>query len=108
MIPLNEVKDEAFATASLGEGFAVEPIDGKIVVPCAGKILFIAPSKHAIGIQSDDGLEILIHIGLDTIELNGKYFNSEVTSGDVVKQGQQLMDIDFDKIKEAGYVTQII
>lgn len=107
VISLKEVKDEAFASESLGKGIAVEPCEGIIKAPCDGVILTLFPTKHAIGILSDQGAEILIHIGLNTVELNGKYFTAHVKQGDTVKKGQTLITFDLDQLKAEGYETQI-
>ncbi|MGX2946191.1 beta-glucoside-specific PTS transporter subunit IIABC [Enterococcus alishanensis] len=107
VIPLSEVKDEAFASEALGKGFAIEPIEGKVVAPFDGKVVAIFPTKHAIGLVSDTGVEVLIHVGLNTVELNGQYFDALVEADDVVKKGQPLLNFDLDKIQAAGYETQV-
>lgn len=103
VIPLAEVKDNVFSQEVLGKGMAVVPEDGKLVSPVDGKILVHPDSKHCIGMMSDDGIELLIHVGMDTVELNGKPFVSHVKAGDVVKKGDLLLEIDIDAIKKAGY-----
>ncbi|MGM0241056.1 beta-glucoside-specific PTS transporter subunit IIABC [Enterococcus sp. AZ103] len=107
VIPLSEVKDEAFASEALGKGFAIEPIEGKVVAPFDGKVVAIFPTKHAIGLVSDTGVEVLIHVGLNTVELNGQYFDALVEADDVVKKGQPLLNFDLEKIQAAGYETQV-
>ncbi|MBV7391987.1 beta-glucoside-specific PTS transporter subunit IIABC [Enterococcus sp. ALS3] len=107
VIPLSEVKDEAFASEALGKGFAIEPIEGKVVAPFDGKVVAIFPTKHAIGLVSDTGVEVLIHVGLNTVELNGQYFDALVEADDVVKKGQPLLYFDLEKIQAAGYETQV-
>lgn len=110
ILPLTEVKDEAFSSEALGKGCAIVPIDGEIVSPMDGKIAMIFETKHAVGIVSEDGTEVLIHFGLDTVKLNGQYFTSHVNTGDVVKRGDKLISVDFKAIQEAGYdvITPII
>lgn len=110
VVPLNKVEDAAFSEGALGKGIAVEPTEGKIVAPCDGTIMTLFPTKHAIGIVSDNGCEILIHIGMDTVQLEGKYFDAHVKQGDKVKKGDVLVTFDMDAIKNEGYslVTPVI
>lgn len=103
VISLKDVNDKAFSSEQMGKGFAIEPSDGDVVAPFDGEVMAIFPTKHAIGIKRADGLELLIHIGLDTVNLDGKYFESFVAAGDQVKAGDLLVKFDIDKIKEAGY-----
>lgn len=107
VFPISEVKDEAFASESLGKGFAIEPSDGNVVAPFDGKVVTIFPSKHAIGLVSDTGVEVLIHVGINTVELNGKHFEAFVEAEQPVSKGQLLLTFDLDKIKKEGYVTQV-
>lgn len=107
IIPLSEVSDEAFASEALGKGFAIEPMEGQVVAPFDGTIAAIFPTKHAIGLVSNTGVEILIHVGLNTVELNGQYFDVLVNAGDTVKKGQPLLDVDLASIQSAGYETQV-
>lgn len=107
VISLSEVHDEAFASEALGKGFAIEPIDGEVIAPFDGKVVAIFPTKHAIGLVSDTGVEILIHVGLNTVELNGQYFETLVEAEQVVTKGQPILNFDLEKIKEAGYETQV-
>ncbi|GCF92113.1 hypothetical protein NRIC_00040 [Enterococcus florum] len=107
IIPLSEVHDEAFASEALGKGFAIEPVEGQVVAPFDGTIAAIFPTKHAIGLVSNTGVEILIHVGLNTVELNGQYFDVLVNAGDTVKKGQPLLDVDLASIQAAGYETQV-
>lgn len=110
VLPLSEVKDEAFSGELLGKGCAIDPTNGKVVAPCDGTIMTLFPTLHAIGIVSDNGAEVLIHLGLDTIKLDGRGFKAHVKQGDKVKKGQLLVTINLDTVKEAGYslVTPII
>lgn len=107
IIPLSAVHDEAFASEALGKGFAIAPAEGKVVAPFDGKIAAIFPTKHAIGLVSETGVEILIHVGLNTVELNGKYFEALVEADEIVKKGQPILTFDLEKIQAAGYDTQV-
>ncbi|AZN76175.1 PTS beta-glucoside transporter subunit EIIBCA [Lactobacillus acidophilus] len=100
---LGKANDEVFSSLSLGDGIAFEPKEGKVYAPVTGTVTVAYPTKHAIGIKSDDGLEVLIHIGIDTVELKGKYFDSKIKQGMRVKAGDELVSFDIDKIKAAGY-----
>ncbi|GGL57575.1 beta-glucoside-specific PTS transporter subunit IIABC [Sporolactobacillus putidus] len=100
---LSASSDPAFADGSMGSGFVVSPSDGNIYAPVSGVVKMLFPTHHAIGIQSDNGTEIMIHIGINTMELNGKYFESHVTQGARVQKGQLLITFDLDSIKKAGY-----
>ena len=102
-IPLSEVKDETFAGEVLGKGMAVIPSEGVVKAPCDAEVSMVFDTKHAIGLATESGMEILIHIGLNTVELEGKYYTVHVNDGDEVKKGQTLITFDMDKIKEAGY-----
>lgn len=110
IIPLTEVKDEAFSGELLGKGVAVDPTEGTVVAPCDGTVTTLFPTKHAIGIVTENGAELLIHLGLDTVKLDGKYFTAHVAQGDKVKKGQLLVTVDLEAVKAEGYsmVTPII
>lgn len=104
VIALEEVKDETFAQGILGKGIAVIPEDGKVVAPFDGKVMTIFPTKHAIGLEDESGqIQVLIHIGMDTVELNGEGFTSFVEEGSNIKKGDTLITFEMDKIKEKGY-----
>ncbi|MFS0779780.1 beta-glucoside-specific PTS transporter subunit IIABC [Neobacillus sp. 3P2-tot-E-2] len=100
---LSEIKDPAFASGALGQGVAIEPAEGRLVSPVSGTVSAIFPTKHAVGITTDDGAEILIHIGMDTVQLEGKFFSAHIQQGDRVEKGQLLIDFDIEEIKKAGY-----
>jgi beta-glucoside PTS system EIICBA component len=101
---LADIKDETFASGMLGKGVAIEPTEGKVVAPASGTITALFPTKHAIGITTDYGAELLIHVGMDTVNLEGKFFTAHVAQGDRIDVGQLLVEFDADKIKEAGYI----
>ncbi|WDT66202.1 beta-glucoside-specific PTS transporter subunit IIABC [Companilactobacillus crustorum] len=103
LIQLSEVNDKAFSSGGLGKGIAIQPTENNIYSPINGTVSVVFPTKHAIGINGDNGEEILIHIGIDTVQLEGKYFDLNIKQGDIVKAGQQIGKVDFKKIKEAGY-----
>lgn len=98
-IELSRVPDEVFASKMLGDGIAFEPSEGILYAPIRGEILQVFPTKHALGLKTKEGLEILLHIGIDTVKLNGEGFESFVESGDTVSEGQKLIKFDIDIIK---------
>lgn len=106
IVPLSEVKDTAFSEGLMGKGISIEPTEGVVYSPTDGTIIALYPSKHAIGIISDEGAEILIHVGLDTVRLEGKYFTSHVVKGQKIIKGDILLEFDIKKIKAAGYEVQ--
>ena len=110
IVPLNEVKDETFASEMMGKGIAINPTEGKVVSPINGTVQMIFKTKHAIGLKSEDGAEILIHIGMDTVQLDGKHFTAHVKDGDKVKVGDTLVEFDMNAIKNEGYelITPVI
>ena len=105
LVELKEVNDPAFAGGAMGLGAAVKNPDGKVYAPVDGEITVLFETKHAIGIRSAEGAEILIHVGLDTVKLNGEHFEAKVAQGDTVKKGQLLLEFDEAAIKAAGYDT---
>lgn len=100
ILPLERVPDEVFSQKMLGDGFAVDPTNGTVVSPVDGEIVNVFPTKHAIGIKDTNGKELLIHVGLDTVNLQGEGFTSFVTDGQAVKKGQKLLEVDFAGIKD--------
>ncbi|WP_375178550.1 beta-glucoside-specific PTS transporter subunit IIABC [Enterococcus rotai] len=105
IISLEQVNDSAFSSKMMGEGVAIIPQENTITAPFNGEVTALFPTKHAIGLTSDNGIEVLIHVGIDTVELEGQYFTAYVETGDKVKKGQKLLEVDFAKVKEAGYDT---
>ena len=103
VIPLSEVHDEVFASEMMGKGCAVIPEEGKVYAPFDGKVVGLLDNHHAVGMESTDGVEILIHVGMDTVKLNGRCFTIHVEEGEQVKKGQLLLEFDIPGIKEAGY-----
>ena len=105
VVPLSEVLDPVFSSEAMGKGIAIEPTSGRVVSPVNGTVAVVFKTKHAIGLVSDSGAEILIHVGIDTVQLDGKYFTSHINVGDHVKVGDLLVEFEIDKIKEEGYQT---
>ena len=102
VIPLNQVEDAAFSSEVMGKGVAIEPSEGKVVSPVNGVVTTLFKTKHAVGITSDNGVEILIHVGMDTVKLEGEHFTAHINQGDTVKAGDLLVEFDIAKIKAAG------
>ena len=105
LLPLSEVKDEVFSSGAMGEGVAVEPSEGVLHAPADGKVVMTFPTGHAIGMKTSDGAEILMHIGMDTVNLQGHGFETLVAKGDEVKAGDELVKFDIDAIQAKGYVV---
>ena len=105
LLPLSEVKDEVFSSGAMGEGVAVEPSEGVLHAPADGKVVMTFPTGHAIGMKTSDGAEILMHIGMDTVNLQGHGFETLVAKGDEVKAGDELVKFDIDAIHAKGYVV---
>lgn len=110
LIPLHEVNDDVFSGELLGKGVAIIPNQGTVVAPVSGTVVTILESKHAIGIEADNGVEILIHIGIDTVNLNGKHFTSYIKAGDRIHVGDKLVDFEMEEIKKLGFdvVTPVL
>ncbi|HIW57530.1 MAG TPA: sucrose-specific PTS transporter subunit IIBC [Firmicutes bacterium] len=104
-VPLSSVNDQTFASGILGNGVAVKPSAGRVVAPFSGEVSTLFDTKHAIGLTGDDGVELLIHVGLNTVELGGRYYDAKVKMGDRVERGQTLIEFDKDEIEKAGYET---
>ncbi|MCV3330394.1 beta-glucoside-specific PTS transporter subunit IIABC [Pediococcus pentosaceus] len=103
VMPLNEVDDEAFASRAMGDGVAVQPTDGNIYAPVSGEVLTVFPTQHAVGIRTAGGIEVLVHIGINTVDLKGEGFNMTIKQGDHVKVGQQIGTVDLALLQKRGY-----
>ncbi|MDF9844766.1 MULTISPECIES: beta-glucoside-specific PTS transporter subunit IIABC [unclassified Paenibacillus] len=101
--PLSHVDDPVFSTEAMGKGVAIEPTEGLVYAPFDGVVTSLVSSKHAVGMTSDSGVEILVHVGLNTVKLKGKYFTSFVNEGDRIRKGDKLLEFDIEKIREAGF-----
>ena len=106
MIPVERSEDEVFASKALGDGVAINPEDGMVYAPCDGTVTLLFPTRHAVGIRTESGVEVLIHIGINTVQLDGQGFEAYVAQGDTVKQGDQLILADLDLIRETGLTPQ--
>ena len=107
VLPLEQLPDETFAAAILGPGCGIEPTGGTVYAPFDGKVTSIVPTLHAVGLESTEGIELLIHIGMDTIALRGSSFTSLVREGQAVKAGTPLLNVDLDAIRAAGLSTEL-
>lgn len=105
VVPLEDVEDEAFSSKVLGEGAAIEPTEGKLYAPCDGKVEMVFDTKHAINLVSKDGCEILLHIGIDTVKLGGKFFEVHVCDGQEIRRGDLLISFNMEEIRKAGFKT---
>ncbi len=103
VVPRNQVKDEVFSSGSMGKGIAIEPKDGKVCSPLDGEVVMVFPTGHAIGLKSNNGAEVMIHIGMDTVELDGKGFTTLVKKDQKVKKGEPLINFDLEAVKKAGF-----
>ena len=110
VIALSEIDDPVFSGGAMGNGIAIEPTDNKVYAPFDGEIEFIAESKHAIGLKSEDGVELLIHVGMDTVQMDGKGFDVKVKANEKVKAGELLLEFDKEAIQKAGYslITPVV
>jgi PTS system beta-glucosides-specific IIC component len=106
-VNISKINDETFAKEIIGKGIAVESVDGRVVAPFDGTVATVFRTKHVVGLRSEEGVELLIHIGIDTVELDGKFFTSHVQDGDTIKKGDLLLEFDKKAIEEAGYETII-
>lgn len=107
LIDLSEVSDPVFSQKMMGDGFAIIPSEGKVVSPVAGEIIQVFPTKHAVGIKTESGVELLIHIGLETVHMQGEGFEAHVQAGNVVSEGDLLVTFDLDLVKEKASSTVI-
>ncbi len=105
---LSKVEDNVFSTGVIGEGIAIMPLENTIVAPINGKVMTVFPTKHVVGIKGNNGCELIIHMGIDTVELNGKYFDVKVKEGQTIEAGTLIGTAQFDEIKKSGYKTDII
>lgn len=108
VIPMTQVNDPVFSQKMMGDGFAVKPLEGEVVAPISGKVLSVFPSKHAIGLQTEEGIEVLVHMGIDTVEMATPAFESFVKEGQSLKAGTKLAKMNLDVIEQAGKETTII
>ena len=110
VVPITEVPDSTFADKILGDGFAVIPSEGKVYAPADGEIAMVFDTLHAVSMTADNGVEILVHVGLDTVNLKGKGFKAHVQAGDHVKKGDLMLEADLDALKAEGYdiITPIL
>ena len=106
-VKMEDIPDEVFAQGILGQGCGIDPSEGKVYAPCDGEITQAPDTLHAFGITTPGGVEVLIHVGVDTVEMNGDGFHSFVKEGDKVKKGDKLLSFDIDKIKAAGHNTTV-
>ena len=108
MISYTEIKDQTFSAGVLGQGVGVEPEEGVVYAPMDGQISTVAETKHAVGISGEGDMELLIHVGVDTVNMNGDGFKTFVSEGDFVKKGQKLIEFDRKKIADAGHPDTVV
>ncbi|PNV61684.1 PTS beta-glucoside transporter subunit EIIBCA [Clostridium sp. chh4-2] len=106
VLPVEQSEDPMFASKMLGDGIAVNPTDGTVYAPCDGTLSLLYETKHALGITCDNGIDLLIHVGIDTVQMNGEGFETFAAQGDRIRKGQKLLTVDLDLVKEKGYSTQ--
>lgn len=105
VLPLEQIPDEVFASGALGSGCGIDPAGDTVYAPFSGKVTQVAETKHAVGLESTDGIELLIHVGMDTVKMNGAGFTALVKEGSTVKAGTPLLKVDLNAIRAAGYPT---
>ena len=105
LIAIEDVPDPVFSQKILGDGLAIDPVEGKVVSPVEGEVLHITPTKHSVGIRSNCGVEILVHVGIDTVKMKGKDFENHVSMGDKIKTGQLLITFDLETVKKEAKST---
>ena len=108
LVPVEQADDPVFASKALGDGIAVNPADGMVYAPCDGTVSLLFPTKHAVGITADNGIDVLIHIGINTVQLDGEGFEAFVEQGIRVKRGDRLIKADLDYIRQKGLNPQTI
>ena len=108
IVPMEEIPDGVFAKGMVGPCIGIEPKNKAVVAPCDGKILQLSDTLHAFGIEGVGGVQILVHIGIDTVSMNGDGFTSKVKVGDTVRAGQTIVEVDFDKVRAAGHPSVVI
>lgn len=108
VIPITEVADEVFSSKMMGDGFAVQPTDGLVYTPIAGTVVSVFPTKHALGIKTDSGVEVLLHMGVDTVELRGEPFELFVKAGDKLAKGTKVAEVDLAQLTAAGKASDLI
>lgn len=108
LMQLESVQDEVFSQKMMGDGFAIEPIDGNIVSPVTGTVTSIFPTKHAITIETSTGLQVMLHLGIDTVDLNGEPFNVFVKEGEQISAGQKVIEMDLQQITAAKKLNTIV
>lgn len=108
MVAMEEIPDEVFSTGVLGTCCGIEPLEGKVFAPISGKIVQLADTLHAVGIEGNGGVEVLVHVGVDTVDMNGDGFSGKVKEGDLVKKGQLLLTMDLEKIHAANHPATVI
>lgn len=108
MMPLTDVKDDVFSSGVLGEGFGIQPLDGTVFAPTKAKVVMVYETGHAVGLLTESGAEVLIHIGIDTVKMNGDGFNVKVKENQIVAPGETLVEFDVDKVRNAGYDPTVV